>query len=160
MYSNIWLFIQSLSGVIFPVRWHPFAQQALLPFLREELASPVSSHTHNLLLDIQWRVLLPPFKPAGPDCLTSSCVRIEKTLCVLDPVSPKVHFRLVGRVKGTARGTGMGRRGPQCLERVLLMLQEGSVRFKNLSVRNFLFRQKLTQLCKKVLNVHGKIMLF
>lgn len=31
---------------------------------------------------------------------------------------------------------------------------------KSASVRNFPFRQKLTQLCKKVLNVHGKMMLF
>ena len=132
MYSNVWMFIQSLSRVIFPFRLHPFAQQASLPFLREELASPVSSHTHDLLLDIQQRVSLPPFKPARPDCLTGSCMIIEKSLGILDHISPEVHFGLVGRVKGTARGTGTGRCRPRCLEHALLVLQEGSVRFKNL----------------------------
>lgn len=50
MYSNIWMCIQSLSRVIFPSRLHPFAQQAWLPFLREELPSPIPSHTHSFLL--------------------------------------------------------------------------------------------------------------
>lgn len=112
-HSNVWMFMRSLSGVIFPFRLRPFAQQTWLPFLREELASSVSSHAHDLLLDIQQRVSLPPLKPARPDYLTGSCVTIEKSLCILDHGSHQGAFQVSWEGQGdTLRALAWAGAGP------------------------------------------------
>lgn len=121
------MFIQSLSRVIFPLRLHHFAQQAWLPVLREDLASPVSSLTSTILFLM---LGADSHCPARPVSLTGSCVIMEKSLCISGGVSPRVHFGSVGSVEGAAQGTGTGRQRPWCSEHALLMLQEDSVRFK------------------------------
>lgn len=111
----------------FPPRLHPFAQQAWLPLLREDLAGPVSSFTSTtsfLILDEDSHC------PARPVSLTGSCVIMEKSLFISDGVRPEVQFGLVGRVEGPAWGSGTGRQRPRCSEHALLILQEGSMRFK------------------------------
>lgn len=81
--------------------------------------SCLPSRMHHLIFNPCWRLSLP-----CQACLSRRFLQMmEKSLCTLDSVSTQVHL-------GSARGTGTGRHRPQCSERALLMVQEGSVRVK------------------------------
>lgn len=84
------------------------------------------SHIHHLISNAWCRLSLP-----CQACLPHRFLcDMEKSLCISGGVSPRVHFGSVGSVEGAAQGTGTGRQRPWCSEHALLMLQEGSVRFK------------------------------
>lgn len=111
--------------------------------------SCLPSRMHHLIFNPCWRLSLP-----CQACLSRRFLQMmEKSLCTLDSVSTQVHL-------GSARGTGTAGTDPSAQNVLCSWYKKALSESKSVSVRNFPFRQKLTQLYKKVLNVHGKMMLF
>lgn len=151
------MFIQSLSRVIFPLRLHHFAQQAWLPLLREDLASPVSSLTST----ISFLMLgADSHYPARPVSLTGSCVIWRNHFAFRVVSAPGCISGQLGASRGQLRALARAGRDPGVQNMLCSCYKKALWDLKSASVRNFPLRQKLTQLCKKVLNVHGKMMLF